>query len=77
MADGILVALDSAMIIYTDENGEQQRAYVHKGVTRVREGHPMLEGREELFGPIDVHYDVEQATRGPGERRAGRRKAED
>jgi hypothetical protein len=42
-----------------------------KGVTRVRAGHPLLKGRESLFEPIDetVHYDVEQATAAPGEKR--------
>jgi hypothetical protein len=46
---------------------------VHKGVTRVRAGHPMLRDHPELFDPIDVHYDwpgVEQATAAPGEKRA-------
>jgi hypothetical protein len=42
-----------------------------KGMTRVRAGHPLLKGREHLFDPIDttVHYDVEQATAAPGEKR--------
>lgn len=42
---------------------------VQKGATRVRAGHPLLQGREDLFEPITVHYDVEQATSAPGERR--------
>ncbi len=45
---------------------------VHKGVTRVRAGHPMLREHPELFDPIDVHYDwpgVERATAEPGEKR--------
>ncbi len=44
-----------------------------KGVTRVRVGHPLLKGREHLFDPIEmtVHYDVEQATAAPGEKRGG------
>jgi hypothetical protein len=42
-----------------------------KGITRVRAGHPLLKGREGLFEPVDdvVHYDVEQATAAPGEKR--------
>ena len=32
------------------------------GETRVRRGHPVLEGREELFEPLRVHYDIETAT---------------
>jgi hypothetical protein len=39
------------------------------GVTRVRSGHPILEGIEHLFKPVDAHYDIEQATAAPGERR--------
>jgi hypothetical protein len=45
----------------------------HKGVTRVREGHPLVDlpGFENIFEPVDtgVHYDIEQATAAPGERR--------
>lgn len=43
------------------------------GTTRVREGHPLLKGREHLFEPVTVHYDVEQATQGPGEKRGSKR----
>jgi hypothetical protein len=47
---------------------------VRKGQTRVRGGHPLLEGREALFEPVDlsVHYDIEQATKAPGEKRGQR-----
>lgn len=47
---------------------------VHKGQTRVRAGHPLLDGREALFDRVEdeVQYDVEQATAAPGERRGGR-----
>ena len=39
-----------------------------KGVTRVREGHPILKGIEHLFEPLEgVHYDVEAASQAPGE----------
>jgi hypothetical protein len=31
---------------------------VSAGVTRVRAGHALLAGREALFEPITVHYDV-------------------
>lgn len=40
---------------------------LQRGVTRVREGHALLDGRAELFEEIDVHYEVEQATARPGE----------
>jgi hypothetical protein len=39
------------------------------GITRVRVGHPILVGREQLFEPLRAHYEVEQATAAPGERR--------
>lgn len=42
---------------------------VSGGTTRVREGHPLLKGREHLFEPLTVHYEVEQATAAPGEKR--------
>ena len=39
------------------------------GVTVVREGHPLLNGREGMFRELEVHYEVEQATANPGEAR--------
>ena len=45
---------------------------VYGGVTRVREGHELLKQYPHLFDPVDdapVHYDVEAATQGPGEKR--------
>lgn len=72
MADDILIAVESAAIRYDGD-----LVFVHKGRTRVRKGHPILKGNEHLFGPIDVHYDVEQATRAPGERRGRTRPAND
>ena len=44
---------------------------IQAGITRVREGHPLLVGREHLFRAIDAHYEVEQATQAPGEVRGG------
>lgn len=38
-------------------------------VTRVREGHPLLAGREHMFRELDVHYDVEDASDAPGSKR--------
>jgi hypothetical protein len=35
------------------------------GITRVREGHPLLEGRGALFKELSVHYDVETARQAP------------
>ncbi len=44
---------------------------IQKGHTRVRQGHQLLKRYPEMFEPIDlfVHYDVEQATAAPGEKR--------
>lgn len=43
---------------------------VHRGEL-VREGHPLLKGRESLFEPYEakVRFDVEQATAAPGKKR--------
>ncbi len=45
-----------------------------RGVTRVREGHPILKGREHYFRLADesVHYEVEAATAAPGEKRGAK-----
>lgn len=42
---------------------------VRADTTRVREGHPLLNGREHLFRPLTVQYDIEAATDAPGEAR--------
>jgi hypothetical protein len=46
----------------------QDRSFV-AGMTRVRDGHPILKGIEHLFEPVRAHYEIEQATDAPGERR--------
>lgn len=46
---------------------------VNKGET-FRKGHPVVEGREELFEPFVIDNELEQATAAPGEKR-GRKKA--
>ncbi len=46
-------------------------AVTFKSTTRVREGHPVLDGREGLFREIDAEYEVEAATQAPGEVRGG------
>lgn len=42
-----------------------------KNVTRVRAGHPLLKAVPDYFAEVEdaVHYDVEQATAVPGEKR--------
>jgi hypothetical protein len=44
---------------------------------RVRAGHPLRDAQGGYFEPIDtpVHYEVEQATAGPGEKRGDHRPA--
>ena len=44
---------------------------LHAGMTRIREGHPMMKGRQALFVPVreSVDFEVEQATAAPGEKR--------
>jgi hypothetical protein len=49
-------------------NGE--RVMLRKGVTIVRKGHALLKEHGAMFEPLHVHYDVEQATAAPGERRS-------
>lgn len=65
---GILVANTSAVLTH-----EGRRVVLRRGVTLVREGHPITQGREHMFEPITLHYDheapVEQATAAPGEKR--------
>ncbi|MCR4339223.1 MAG: hypothetical protein NUW01_04965 [Gemmatimonadaceae bacterium] len=45
---------------------------VAAGVTRVREGHSLLRGREHMFEVMRVDYEVEQMTNAPGEHRGDR-----
>ncbi len=60
----MLIARDSFVLHY-----DGSEVSILGGVTRVRSGHPMLKGVEHLFEPMTVHYDIEQATAAPGERR--------
>lgn len=70
----ILVAKETFV---TDHEGAP--TVIHKGVTRVREGHPIATANPDLFEPVNVHFDVveqstsdvvEQATAAPGEARS-------
>ena len=61
MAGKIYVARTSALIQLGDGNS----VVLKQGITRVREGHPLLEGRESMFEEIGVHYDVETARQAP------------
>jgi hypothetical protein len=48
-------------------------ALIVKEKTRVREDDPRRVGAEDWFREIEDYPEVEQATAGPGEKRAGRR----
>lgn len=65
----VYVATESA-VLYA--GGEQ--FIIHKNTTRVRAGHPLLKRHQHMFKALDVDYDVEQATKEPGERRGNRRR---
>lgn len=60
MAGKIYVATQSA-VVYTDDGPVVLRG----GVTRVREGHPLLKGRMDLFEEQTVEYEVETARQAP------------
>lgn len=62
MSGKIYVAATSA-VVYT----ESGPVTIRGGVTRVREGHPLMLGRENLFRELDVHYDLEDTRSAPEE----------
>lgn len=43
---------------------------VTKDTTRVREGHDLIKRNPQYFKELNVHFDVEQATAAPAEKRA-------
>lgn len=64
MSAKIYVATESFVVMV---DGKQET--IKAGKTRVREGHPLLKGRERYFRELEVQYEVEQATAAPGEKR--------
>lgn len=62
--DDIMIAVDSGVVVH---DGREQ--IVTKGVTRARRGHQIVRANPSLWRPIDVHFDIEQATAAPGELR--------
>jgi hypothetical protein len=63
MADGaILIATTSALIPY-----EGREVMIAGGRTTVREGHPILKGREGLFKVLAPDYEVEAPAAKPPE----------
>lgn len=70
--DDVLVATET----FTCEvDGETYM--VHKDRTRVRADHPLAKANEDRFKPVDLstHYDIEQATAAPGEKRGQQQQA--
>ena len=55
----LFVATDSANFDY-----KGQPIWISSG-TVVRAGHPILKGREHLFKPLKVHFDVEKPAAKP------------
>lgn len=68
----------STSVVVARESFAVGSTVVRKGTT-FRKGHPMTEGREELFEPFAPDHDIEQATAAPGEKRntPRRKKAEE
>ena len=69
--DQMLVAARSGTIVL---EGKTYR--LRKDETRVRAGHPLVKGREELFKPLEVSYDLEETSSAPGQVRTGAAKEE-
>lgn len=56
MSDDIFVAKGGAAVILGD-----RRIVLHEGQT-VRAGHPLMEGREHLFEPFTVDFDLDDTA---------------
>ena len=39
------------------------------GTTRVRAGHPLLKAAPGAFKPMELDYEIEKATKAPGQKR--------
>lgn len=63
--EALYVAKANGFVVF-----EGRRVMLRKGVTLAREGHPILKSHGGMFELVKVHYDVEQATAAPGERRS-------
>lgn len=59
--DDIFVAKTSAM--FRDSDGNMVR--IRRGKTTARQGHPILRGREHMFEPLTVTFDVEAKASKP------------
>jgi len=65
MAGEILVAKET----FTTSLPDGTPVTVIEGQTRIRKGQSLLKDFEHLFKPLTTQYDVEQATKKPGEKR--------
>jgi hypothetical protein len=62
--DDIMIAVDSGVIVV-----DGRECQINRGHTRARRGHEIVKAAPNLWKQIDVHYEVEQATAAPGEKR--------
>lgn len=72
--DLVYVAKETFSCQLRDAGGRLRSYDVKKGQTRVRAGHPLLQANPQYFERVGegVHYEVEQMTAAPGERRPAR-----
>lgn len=67
----IMVARDSGV---ADIDGV---AYpIHKGVTRVDSEHPLVRSNPDMWEELTLTYEIETATKAPGEKRTSTKKVE-
>jgi hypothetical protein len=59
MAEGKILIAASSLVMY---GPDRTRTWISKGRTTVREGHPILEGREHLFRQLVVDYEIGDAA---------------
>ncbi len=66
----VWVASETVQVQLADGSSE----FLYEGITRAREGAAILSEHRGYFKPVDdgVHFDVEQATASPGEKRGSR-----
>lgn len=55
MAGEILIATETVLTHFEGEN-----VYIYAGQTTARAGHPILKGRENMFAPVPVTYDLDE-----------------
>ena len=62
----------STDVLVAKESFSTETRAVTEGET-FREGHPVVEGREEFFEPFTVDNELEDASAAPGKKRRGRK----